>query len=254
MNDWKRPLLHPLPAAVWLAWFTLVSVGAAGCTADEEKPRTRPRYETLAPEDAPKIRVHPDEDHVYRYFPTGQREPATTMAIDGVPASARETVVVIPGSGEVPAGLVYVANLTAASPDGTYPYKVVLAQELDRSLDESRGAPEGQALAATDEPAAGAGGRTPDPAAARAAPEAGDVVMYSASWCGVCSQARRWFRNKGIPIVEKDIEKIPGARAEMVERATKAGLSRSQLGGVPMIWVRGRMFPGFDPGQLSQVL
>ena len=33
------------------------------------------------------------------------------------------------------------------------------------------------------------------------------VVMFSASWCGVCKKARKYFRRQGIPFTEYDIEK-----------------------------------------------
>lgn len=33
------------------------------------------------------------------------------------------------------------------------------------------------------------------------------VVMYSASWCGVCKAARQYFKAKRIPFMEYDIEK-----------------------------------------------
>lgn len=38
------------------------------------------------------------------------------------------------------------------------------------------------------------------------------VVMYAASWCGYCRQARNYFRQSGIAYVEYDIEKNQSAR------------------------------------------
>jgi glutaredoxin len=66
------------------------------------------------------------------------------------------------------------------------------------------------------------------------------VVMYSASWCGYCRQARNYFQQNGINYVERDIEKSPSAR-----RAYDA------LGGngVPVILVGDKRMNGFSvPG------
>lgn len=40
------------------------------------------------------------------------------------------------------------------------------------------------------------------------------VVMYSASWCGVCDRARNHFQDKGIPYSEHDIEESEQALRE----------------------------------------
>ena len=78
--------------------------------------------------------------------------------------------------------------------------------------------------------------------------------MFSASWCGVCKQAARWFNNKGIPFTEKDVEKTPGARQEMQQLAQKAGIPASQLSGVPVISVKGKIVQGFNPQTIERLL
>lgn len=40
------------------------------------------------------------------------------------------------------------------------------------------------------------------------------VVMYATDWCGYCEEARRYFRDNGIPYVELDIEKDRSARRD----------------------------------------
>lgn len=65
----------------------------------------------------------------------------------------------------------------------------------------------------------------------------GRVVMYSASWCGYCKQARNYFQQSGIRYVEYDIEKD--------QRARKA---YDALGGngVPVILVGNKRMNGFS--------
>ena len=221
-------------------WGLCCAAFAVGCQ-DAPQRIEREKPQVSAPEEAPEIRVHADEaGHIYRYFPSGQRTPKTSMTLSGVPEAARDMVIVIPEAG-APAGLAYVADLTTPGEDGSYSYKVVTTAELDIALNESRGAE-----AATKE------------AATKEAPPEGSatdtVVMFSASWCGVCTQARRWFRNKGIEVQERDIEKDKGARKELLEMAKKAGADGSKLSGVPVIFVNGQMFPGFDPYKIQGAL
>lgn len=63
------------------------------------------------------------------------------------------------------------------------------------------------------------------------------VVMYATSWCPYCQQARNYFRQRGIPYVEHDIEKDAAAH-----RDYKAFGGR----GVPVIFVDKRRMNGFS--------
>ncbi|HCZ49197.1 MAG TPA: glutaredoxin family protein [Gammaproteobacteria bacterium] len=65
----------------------------------------------------------------------------------------------------------------------------------------------------------------------------GRVVMYSASWCGVCDRARRYFRAHAIAFEEYD-----------VETTVKGRLDYRRLGaaGVPVILVGERRLDGFS--------
>ncbi len=187
-------------------------------------------------ESAAGIRVHPDEaTFLYRYFPTGKRKARTVSSIERVPAENRSTVLVVPGDQEVPPGLVYVADLRKANADGTFPYQVMEVAALDRVLDDTRGeAPSMVSPPSTEK-------------SIRTAGKEQKVILYSASWCGACTKARRWLTNKGIPFQERDVEKDPGARPDMIQRAKSAGVSPSQLQGVPVIWANGQIMMGFDP-------
>ncbi|MFT5432744.1 MAG: glutaredoxin [Myxococcota bacterium] len=204
------------------------------------------------PTSAPEIRVHADNvDLIYRYFPDSTRKAETVTSLKDVPQASRSMVLVIPV--EVPPGLSYVADLTNAKPDGTYNYKVIPTAELDRTLDESRGSVASTAtLAAATDPK-----NTPTRAASTASSattKREDVVMFSTTWCGVCGKAKRWMRNKGIPFIERDIEKEKGARGDMQRLAKEANFPASQLSGVPVIWVKGKMFSGFNPRSIEAAL
>ncbi len=64
-----------------------------------------------------------------------------------------------------------------------------------------------------------------------------DVVMYSASWCGYCKQARRYFKKKKIAFDEYDVEK--SQKGEIDYR-------KSGSNGLPLILVGNKRMNGFS--------
>lgn len=70
------------------------------------------------------------------------------------------------------------------------------------------------------------------------------VVMYSAQWCGVCKQARRYFRDHRVPFREYDVETSDKGRRDF-----------SRLGGrgVPLILVGDQRMSGFSAGRFEQL-
>ena len=63
-----------------------------------------------------------------------------------------------------------------------------------------------------------------------------NVVMYSASWCGVCKKAKKYFRRNAIPFTEYDIEK---------SKKTKRKYKKLGATGVPVIIVGRQRMNGF---------
>lgn len=72
-----------------------------------------------------------------------------------------------------------------------------------------------------------------------------EVVMYSATWCGVCRAAREHMQASGQEFVELDMEQDPRGRQEF-----------AQFGGVgiPLLLVNGRVIRGFKPREMEQAL
>jgi glutaredoxin len=132
--------------------------------------------------------------------------------------------------------LVYVADLREARKDGTYPY-VVMSRSAYETLAQNRSRPGATAPASA-------------PSAPGASPT-GKVVLYATSWCPACRAAREYMQSKGIPFVEKDIEKDSGAADELLQKARAQGISAT---GVPVLEVRGTLMQGFDPERLAQLL
>jgi glutaredoxin len=123
---------------------------------------------------------------------------------------------------------VYVADLRAPEADGSYAVRKVAREALEAAFAKPPSVDEPPAVAQSD-----------------------DVIIYGASWCGACRQAAGYFRQKGVPFVEKDIEKEPQARGEMLAKAKAQGVNTR---GIPVIDVYGTLLGGFDPRRIDQLL
>jgi glutaredoxin len=75
--------------------------------------------------------------------------------------------------------------------------------------------------------------------------ETGKVVMLSASWCGVCTRARAYMTQKGIPFTEHDVETSTTGRDQYRQLAGR---------GVPIILVGSQRMDGFSAARLDQLL
>jgi glutaredoxin len=120
---------------------------------------------------------------------------------------------------------VYVADLRTPGGDGSYPVQKATRTWFDAQVDKAKP----QVVAAADT----------------------GVVIYKASWCGVCRSAASYLRKRHVDFVEKDVEHDPGASDEMMRKAQAKGLSPH---GVPVIDFRGEIMLGFDQGRLESLI
>jgi glutaredoxin len=72
------------------------------------------------------------------------------------------------------------------------------------------------------------------------------VEMFMTSWCGYCKKAREFFRARGIPLTEYDIE----ADAAAAQRKQEIYASP----GVPLVVINGKPIQGFAPQAYEQAL
>jgi glutaredoxin len=151
---------------------------------------------------------------------------ATATSVAEVPEAARGAVQVVdlsrsPDDRDA-AKFVEVFDLRQAGPDGRFPGKLVPRAELEQALAERAAVPKQQ-----------------------------PVIVYSASWCGVCHKAKEFLKKEGIAFVDKDVEKDPGVAEELAQKARAQGVSTN---GVPVFDVGGRLINGFDPDSLLQAI
>jgi glutaredoxin len=81
-------------------------------------------------------------------------------------------------------------------------------------------------------------------------PPDGSVVVYSATWCGYCKKAKAWLEQNHVPFIERDVEKAPGAQAELSAKLKAAGVPG---GGIPVIDWGGTLVVGFDLPALQRL-
>ena len=121
---------------------------------------------------------------------------------------------------------VYFVDVSAPGPDGKFHANVVSRYQ------------------------AALGGAAGEPQVGGAAEGAG-VVVYSASWCGFCKKVKSFLKQRRVPFTERDVEKDPGADAELQRKARAAGV---RVSGVPVTDFMGELVMGFDQARLEELV
>jgi mycoredoxin len=67
------------------------------------------------------------------------------------------------------------------------------------------------------------------------------LVMYSASWCRDCREARRFLETNRVPYTEIDIERTPGAAGEVFAHVGKYA--------IPQFVIDGEWVQPYKPGR-----
>jgi len=229
--------------AICGACLAVAALGAplAGCRRSSASVNAAPASENAAQAAAapaiPFVLTADSADVTLFWFDNVGNAHAVTRPSE-VPEASRGRVRVDPIRPELRApGWVYVADLRQLNADGRYGVRAVSSEAFAAELDPSLAARTQQASAT---------GNNGQPA--NATPE---IVLYGASWCGACNQAKAWMRSQGIPFVEHDIEREPSAAQELSSRAREQGVP---TGSIPIISIRGRLMVGFDPARINQAL
>ncbi len=211
--------------------------------------------EQAAPVALPKPPVVNDSGGAYvlRYFSAAAGELVVAKTPAEVPDGARGQVLVAPEDPNLQGPWLFVADLTKKVGDG-YEVRVVDRGEIEKQLAAAKPVPEPAAVAPEAPAAIPAAPGQPAVAAAPAVSKDNDVIIYRTSWCGYCKKAAEYLRTKGVKFVEKDIEKDPNARQDMLARAQKAGVPQSALQGVPILAVKGKIITGFDRNAIDRAL
>ena len=68
-----------------------------------------------------------------------------------------------------------------------------------------------------------------------------ELIVYSATWCGDCREAKRWLTKHSIPFTEINIEDTPGAADLVVQHAGKRA--------IPQFVIDGKWVQPYIPGR-----
>ena len=172
-----------------------------------------------------------------------------------VPKEGRDNVRVVLTTREDGTGkLVYVSNLNEVTPTGSYRVKTMTRAAWDE-LGAGKRKARLEALAPGAVPAASDAAPSNAPEAANAPKKAlatGIVAtIYGASWCKPCHDTARYLKQRGVTVVDKDIDENPVAAAEMRQKLERAGRSGSSI---PVIDLMGQILVGFSPMALDQAI
>ncbi len=203
---------------------------AGGCTPQQdpgEPPSTVDDAPAAAGDVVPPVVSDTSDKLLFSYVDMRGRIQAKSR-ISEVPEEVRSRVLVVDLSKSPEARqahkVAFFADLSAKGPDGTYPVTVVSRYDASR----------GEAA----------------PSVLPTVPD-GTVLLYSASWCGYCKKAKRWMAERNVPFVERDVEKTPGAQAELSKKLKDAGI---QGGGVPVLDWGGELIMGFNQARMEALL
>lgn len=228
-----------------LAGVILLGSLVAGCRGSSADAEQASDLTAEAPEPVrPPFAIREDSTNLLFVYRETSGALRTVTKLADVPAERRAAVRVdslsIAPERRLDPRYVYVADLRSRGADGYRVVKMLREQfEAGFALD---GAPPSPVAVA---------GREPRGDGAQAPRGDAQVTIYGTSWCGACRQAARWLTSRGIPFVERDIERDAQARAEMESRAALQGFVPR---GVPVIDVRGTLIDGFNPARIEQLL
>jgi glutaredoxin len=237
--------------ASWLALLVVLAALVLGCSHKKGDPAG-------IVDDGASVVVKPDSDGLLLTWIDDKGDFHVEQKVADVPMQGRDAVRVIdPSRAEgTSSDKVFVADLRTTKPDGTYPVSVMTRAQFEAIAVARRekSGPTMASAAAPEAPSAApttAGAGTP---VQPTDPNGGSrpVIIYGASWCGPCHQAEAFFKKRGVPYVEKDIEEDTTAQREMMAKLVKAGLRNA--GRIPVIDVHGKILIGFDPGSIDDAL
>jgi glutaredoxin len=73
-----------------------------------------------------------------------------------------------------------------------------------------------------------------------------EVIVYTTSWCPWCRKTTAWLDERGIDYENRDIEKNPAWREELLEKS--GGTS------IPVVEIDGELIRGFSPARMGEML
>jgi glutaredoxin len=232
-----------------------LGLGLGACRKQTAPAQADETGATPQPNELPPIELKDDTANLLLTWIDAQGDFHVVQKPADVPKEGRDNVRVVLTSHEEGTGkLVYVSNLNEVTPTGSYRVKTMPRAAWDE-LGASKRKARLEALAPSAVPAAPSSaesGAAPDVAGSPKKAATGIVAtIYGASWCKPCHDTARYLKQRGVTVVDKDIDENPVAAAEMRQKLARAGRSGSSI---PVIDVMGQILVGFSPMALDQAI
>jgi len=240
------------------AWGLLLALGLAlGACRKQATPT--PSDETGAvpkPAELPPLELKEDTANLLLTWIDDKGDFHVVQKPADVPKEGRDQVRVVVTTREEGTGkLVYVSNLNEVTPTGAYRVKTMTRAAWDElGAGKRKARLEALAPSAVPGPAESAapGAQTNAAGAPKKASAAGiSATIYGASWCKPCHDTAKYLKQRGVTVVDKDIDESPVAAAEMRQKLERAGRSGSSI---PVIDLMGQILVGFSPMALDQAI
>ncbi len=213
----------------------LSSPAAFSCT---NRPKTADAGPPADGAEIPELRVADQSEHLLYTYLVADGTFQTVDRIADVPAEARSRVIVLDTrlspEERQSSRLIYVADLTAPRPDGSYPCRPVSRFRFERDL--------------MREPSTS--GAIPEDCRELGPSPDDKVILYAAEWCSVCKAAERFLKESNIPFQKKDIEVDRSAERELTCKALRTG---TRVEGVPVMDIGGQLLVGFDRNEILRL-
>jgi glutaredoxin len=236
-----------------LAWFVALGILFVGCHKSGAPAPSDDTGATPQATELPPLEIKDDTPNLLLTWIDEKGDFHVVQKPADVPKESRDRVRVVVTTKEEGTGkLVYVSNLNEVTPTGSYRVKTMTRAAWDE-LGAGKRKARLEALAPSAVPAPSDSAAVADAAGASAkAPASGiSATIYGASWCKPCHDTARYLKQKGVTVVDKDIEENEVAAAEMRQKLARAGRTGSSI---PVIDLMGQILVGFSPMALDQAI
>ena len=255
----SRTMFRAFPRSWYLGLCVALGLGSSACRKQAAPAPTDETGATPQAAELPPLEIKNDTPNLLLTWIDDKGDFHVVQKPEEVPKEGRDNVRVVVTTREDGTGkLVYVSNLNEVTPTGAYRVKTMTRAAWDE-LGAGKRKARLEALAPSSVPAGADSAAPPEPGNANnagGAPKkalASGIVatIYGASWCKPCHDTARYLKQRGVTVVDKDIDENPVAAAEMRQKLERAGRSGSSI---PVIDLMGQILIGFSPMALDQAI
>lgn len=238
--------LRPL-ALCWFCWCVAISAALGTVSCKRHASSGQAAAEALASAtQLPPLVLRDDAKDLLLTWIDNAGDFHVVQTLTEVPTDAKERVrVVVTTNDAGNSDPVYIADLRQKNADASYSV-TTMARNAWEELGAAKRKARIEALAPVTAPP------TSNRSPTAAAETAKLAIIYGAKWCGACRQAKKYLAQKGVKVLEKDVDESATVQAELRSKLTKAGMPPTSS--IPIIDIGGRILVGFSQGAVDSAL